>query len=109
MGKSIEKLCGGRLSFYDAAAPIVTAESVDMSVAFGASRYGRGGEDDYINCPFSREHVMTYSVPVGTRNVNPVPTSLSSKVSSPSLTVMTCPEQSVPFVDVTVRVTRSAE
>lgn len=55
MGKSIEKLCGGRLSFYDAAAPIVTAESVDMSVAFGASRYGRGGEDDYINCPFSRE------------------------------------------------------
>ena len=40
------------ISFYDAAAPIVTAESVDMSKAFGASRYERGGDDDYINCPF---------------------------------------------------------
>ena len=40
------------LYFYDAMAPIVTAESIDMSVAFRASRYGRGeGEGDYINCP----------------------------------------------------------
>lgn len=40
------------LSFYDAVAPIVDAESVDMSVAFEASRYGRGGAD-YLNCPLS--------------------------------------------------------
>lgn len=43
------------LYFYDAMAPIVTAESVDMSVAFRASRYGRGeGEGDYLNCPMSQ-------------------------------------------------------
>ena len=51
----IERLCPGMLSFYDAAAPIVTADSVDMSKAFGASRYDRGGESDYINCPFNKE------------------------------------------------------
>ena len=43
------------LYFYDAMAPIVTAESIDMSVAFRASRYGHGGgEGDYINCPMNR-------------------------------------------------------
>ncbi len=43
------------LYFYDAMAPIVTAESVDMSVAFRASRYGRGqGDGDYLNCPMDR-------------------------------------------------------
>jgi methylenetetrahydrofolate--tRNA-(uracil-5-)-methyltransferase len=42
------------LYFYDAMAPIVTAESVDTSVAFRASRYGRGeGEGDYLNCPMT--------------------------------------------------------
>ncbi len=41
------------LYFYDAMAPIVAAESVDMSVAFRASRYGRG-EGDYLNCPLSQ-------------------------------------------------------
>lgn len=51
----IEKICPGRLSFYDAAAPIVTADSIDMSKVFGASRYDRGGESDYLNCPFNRE------------------------------------------------------
>ena len=43
------------LSFYDAAAPIVTFESVDMESGFFASRYERGGEDDYINCPLNKE------------------------------------------------------
>ncbi len=43
-----------QLYFYDAIAPIVAADSIDMSVAFKAARYGKGG-DDYINCPFSRE------------------------------------------------------
>ena len=41
------------LSFFDAAAPIVTADSVDMEKAFFASRYGKG-TDDYINCPFNK-------------------------------------------------------
>ena len=54
LGEEIQRLCGDYLSFYDAAAPIVTAESVDMKKAFGASRYDRGGDDDYINCPFNK-------------------------------------------------------
>lgn len=54
LSDEIKQLCGDCLSFYDAAAPIVTAESVDMSKAFGASRYDRGGDDDYINCPFNK-------------------------------------------------------
>ena len=41
------------LNFYDAAAPIVTAESLDMGKVYRASRYGRG--DDYLNCPMNRE------------------------------------------------------
>jgi methylenetetrahydrofolate--tRNA-(uracil-5-)-methyltransferase len=46
-----------RLFFYDSISPIVAADSVDMSIAFRASRYGKSldGSDDYINCPFTRE------------------------------------------------------
>ena len=47
------------LSFYDAAAPIVTAESVDFTKAFAASRYGRG-EDDYVNCPMNKEEYTRF-------------------------------------------------
>lgn len=43
------------LSFFDAAAPIVDAESLDMGVLFTQSRYGDGGEGDYLNAPFTRE------------------------------------------------------
>ncbi|MBE6740979.1 MAG: methylenetetrahydrofolate--tRNA-(uracil(54)-C(5))-methyltransferase (FADH(2)-oxidizing) TrmFO [Ruminococcaceae bacterium] len=58
--EDIKKLCGDYLSFYDAAAPIVSAESVDMNKAFGASRYERGGEDDYINCPFNKAEYESF-------------------------------------------------
>ena len=51
---SIQELCGEYLYFHDAAAPIVTAESIDMDKAFFASRYDRG-EADYINCPMNKE------------------------------------------------------
>lgn len=50
---------GKALSFYDAAAPIVTAESIDMNRAFAASRYDRG-EADYINCPFTKEEYEAF-------------------------------------------------
>ena len=54
LAADIQRLIGGQsLSFYDAAAPIVTAESLDMEKVFAASRYGRG-EADYLNCPFSK-------------------------------------------------------
>ncbi len=49
----------GNLSFFDAAAPIITADSIDMSVAFKASRYGKG-TDDYVNCPFNREEYEAF-------------------------------------------------
>ena len=53
LSDDITAKCGDRLSFFDAAAPIVTAESVDMELAFCQSRYEKGG-DDYINCPMNK-------------------------------------------------------
>lgn len=47
------------LAFYDAISPIVTAESIDFTVAFKGSRYGKGG-DDYINCPMNREEYYRF-------------------------------------------------
>lgn len=54
-----EILKANSLSFFDAAAPIVSAESIDMSVAFMASRYGKG-DDDYINCPMNKEEYEAF-------------------------------------------------
>ncbi len=56
LAESIAKRFGAGLSFYDAAAPIVTADSIDMHAAFRASRYDReeSGEGDYINCPMNK-------------------------------------------------------
>lgn len=54
LADAIAALAGGQqLSFYDAVAPIVTAESLDYDKVFAASRYGRG-EADYLNCPFNK-------------------------------------------------------
>ena len=55
LAENIRNRFGGALSFFDAAAPIVTAESIDMENAFSASRYGKGSSDDYINCPLDKE------------------------------------------------------
>lgn len=53
--EAVARLTGKEnLYFFDAASPIVTAESVDKSLAFSASRYGRG-EDDYLNCPLDED------------------------------------------------------
>ncbi len=53
---------GEGLNFYDAAAPIVTVDSVDMTSAFRASRYDReeSGDGDYINCPMNKEEYETF-------------------------------------------------
>lgn len=60
LAENIAKLCdGGNLSFYDAAAPIVTKESLDFSKVFYGARYGKGG-DDYINCPMNKEEYTTF-------------------------------------------------
>lgn len=60
LSETIRSLCGDGLSFFDAAAPIVSAESIDMSAAFTQSRYDRGGEDDYINCPMNKEEYEAF-------------------------------------------------
>lgn len=60
LAEQIAALCpGGDLHFYDAAAPIVTAESIDMDSAFYASRYGKGSAD-YINCPLDRNEYLAF-------------------------------------------------
>ncbi len=60
LAEQIAHLTGqDQLFFYDAMAPIVTLESIDMSRAFRASRYGRGGAD-YINCPMNREQYYRF-------------------------------------------------
>lgn len=56
LSNRLQEMFGQSLSFYDAAAPIVAADSVDMNLAFKASRYGKGGDEgDYINCPLNKQ------------------------------------------------------
>jgi methylenetetrahydrofolate--tRNA-(uracil-5-)-methyltransferase len=58
LAAEISRLTGsGRLFFYDSISPIVDADTVDTSIAFWASRYGKSstGTDDYLNCPFDKE------------------------------------------------------
>ena len=57
---AIEALCGGEgLHFFDAVAPIVSVESIDMGSAFFASRYGKGTAD-YVNCPMTKEEYLAF-------------------------------------------------
>lgn len=51
---------GESLRFFDAAAPIVSAESIDMAHAFFESRYGKGGGEDYLNCPMNKEEYEAF-------------------------------------------------
>ncbi|HMF79655.1 MAG TPA: methylenetetrahydrofolate--tRNA-(uracil(54)-C(5))-methyltransferase (FADH(2)-oxidizing) TrmFO [Bryobacteraceae bacterium] len=63
LAEEIGRLTGtDRLYFYDSISPIVAADSIDMSIAFRASRYGKSldGSDDYINCPFNKEQYNTF-------------------------------------------------
>jgi methylenetetrahydrofolate--tRNA-(uracil-5-)-methyltransferase len=63
LANEISRITGSdRLYFYDSISPIVAADSIDMSVAFRASRYGKSldGTDDYINCPFNKEQYDTF-------------------------------------------------
>ena len=59
MADIIRELCGDGLSFYDAAAPIVTYDSLDKECVFFASRYDRG-DADYINCPMNKEEYLAF-------------------------------------------------
>ena len=59
LAESLRQKFGGTLSFYDAVAPIVTTDSIDMERVFLGARYDRG-EADYINCPMEREEYDTF-------------------------------------------------
>lgn len=63
LSQSIAALSGEEhLFFFDAIAPVIHADSIDMNIAFRASRYGTGEQDegDYINCPFSKDEYYSF-------------------------------------------------
>ena len=56
LAQSISKMAEcGELHFFDAAAPIIDAQTIDMEKAFFASRYGKGNGEDYLNCPMTKD------------------------------------------------------
>jgi len=59
LSEDILRMTGGGLHFFDASAPIVLADSVDMSCAFTGDRYGKG-TGDYINCPMTKEEYYAF-------------------------------------------------
>lgn len=55
LASDLERVLGeGQLAYYDSIAPIVAADSLDRSQVFSASRYDKGGDDAYLNCPFDK-------------------------------------------------------
>jgi methylenetetrahydrofolate--tRNA-(uracil-5-)-methyltransferase len=60
LAADLERYVGQRLYFYDSIAPILSADSVDLSVAFRQSRYNKGGGDDYLNLPMNREEYTRF-------------------------------------------------
>ena len=72
LAESIDALFGGEpLHFYDAAAPIVSFDSIDMDHAYFASRYDKGSAD-YINCPLNREEYLAFVEQLKTAKEAPV-------------------------------------
>ena len=57
LAEAMKEIAGERIYFYDAVAPVIMCESIDMSKIFISGRYGRG--DDYINCPMNKEEYFT--------------------------------------------------
>jgi methylenetetrahydrofolate--tRNA-(uracil-5-)-methyltransferase len=61
LAKAVAAAAGqSSLYFYDAIAPIVAADSVNLDIAFAQSRYGKGDGDDYLNLPLDREQYQTF-------------------------------------------------
>ena len=60
LAEGLKGIVGESLYFYDAIAPIVTADSVDETVVFRASRYGKGEGDDYLNCPLNDDEYRSF-------------------------------------------------
>ncbi len=69
----LARLCGGEhLYFYDSIAPIVDGETLDRSQLFAASRYGKGGGDDYLNAPMDREAYAAFHRAIVEAEVTPL-------------------------------------
>ena len=82
LADEIGRLTGDeRLHFYDAVAPIVTAESLDYGKVFAASRYDRG-EADYLNCPFNKAEYEAFHAALA-----------SAERASPALTLTPAPSR----------------
>ena len=58
--RALEVHTGTKLYFYDSIAPIVSADSIDLSLAFRQSRYGKGGGEDYLNLPMTKEQYLAF-------------------------------------------------
>src|ERR671920_843150 len=69
--EKIEGLSGETLYFYDAASPIVHRDSLDESVVWRASRYGKG-EAAYLNCPMTREQYYAFVEDLATAELSPI-------------------------------------
>lgn len=60
LSEKISKICGDSLSFFDAAAPIISFESIDTEKAYFKSRYDKGNGDDYLNCPLNKDEYIKF-------------------------------------------------
>jgi methylenetetrahydrofolate--tRNA-(uracil-5-)-methyltransferase len=61
LAREIAAFVGGEhLHFYDAVSPVVEADSIDQGKTFRASRYGKGGGDDYLNCPLDEQQYAAF-------------------------------------------------
>jgi methylenetetrahydrofolate--tRNA-(uracil-5-)-methyltransferase len=60
LAADLARVAGGRLHFYDAIAPIVADESIDRTIAYARSRYGKGSGDDYLNLPFDEAQYRAF-------------------------------------------------
>jgi methylenetetrahydrofolate--tRNA-(uracil-5-)-methyltransferase len=73
LASSLQELLGQEyLYFYDAIAPIVDGETLDLDKLFAASRYGKGGGDDYLNAPLDREQYLAFHAAVTAADVLPL-------------------------------------
>jgi methylenetetrahydrofolate--tRNA-(uracil-5-)-methyltransferase len=72
LASDIASLLGDEgLAFYDSIAPIISDESIDRSIAFYASRWGKGGDEDYLNCPMSRDEYDAFIAELRAADIYP--------------------------------------
>jgi methylenetetrahydrofolate--tRNA-(uracil-5-)-methyltransferase len=70
--QQVARLLGDEgLAFYDSIAPIISADSIDTGTAFYASRWGKGGDEDYLNCPMTKEQYDAFIEAVRAADVYP--------------------------------------